>query len=548
MIKTFKPFDTWIGREDTEDFLDLNDTAENRVYQMVDVDNPNEKVYTAKEIYWLKKLKRGEIKVRGMSIKNNRLVENDSKPHGKLLTEKIAGYSQNLKRCESDVVRYNSLTVLMPKKTGRYTILKVIETGEYRPMICVLVKDNETGKKYLKYSLTCSTFENETFTNAIVLRGHEGGYLIPKDDVPFVSVELIQDDFDVVDIVNKAFDKLSKPIMNVRNELESILEKGWSAVSLDDYHYFISPEGLVDLKLGCKIYKELKDTFDGLMNLGDDHYGFGGIDYNIIVNSCIIGDMLEELGAKYVDFMDLFNLGNLKFCLNRERATDFETNLSLNGYTVKKICDRYAGMKETDISDIKYTDFCLNPFKFDKREYMKYAYCLVTGANENKRVFIERDTPSVVVLYSKNLDFLCDSWVHQFMLELNKFLNRFGWRIDDVDKKYMYLSNMFDPELYPESKDLISQYFDGVSLIDGEAIKIKIENLRRVLSKYPFNLDEEANNRKRALKWSDIIFNFSNADTSKEVSDMLNTTKQVYPLIENASDNMIIMEFLDSRE
>lgn len=217
MIKTFKPFDTWIGRENTEDFMNLNDTAENRVYQMVDVDNPNEKVYTAKEIYWLKKLKRGEIKVRGMSIKNNRLVENNSKPHGKLLTEKFAEYSQNLKRCESDAVRYNSLTVLMPKKTGRYTILKVIETGECRSMICVLVKDNENGKKYLKYSLTCSTLENETFTNAIVLRGHEGGYLIPKDDVPFVSVELIQDDFDVVDIVNKAFDKLSKPIMNVRN-------------------------------------------------------------------------------------------------------------------------------------------------------------------------------------------------------------------------------------------------------------------------------------------------------------------------------------------
>ena len=548
MIKTFKPFDTWIGRENTEDFMNLKDTAENRVYQMIDIDNPNEKVYTAKEIYWLKRLKRGEIKVRGMSIKNNRLVEDNSKPHGKLLTEKFAEYSQNLKRCKSDTVRYNSLTVLTPKKTGRYTILKVIETGEYNPMICVLVKDNETGKKYLKYSLTCSTLENETFTNAIVLRGHEGGYLIPKDDVPFVNVGMIQDDFDVVDVVNKAFDKLSKPIMNVRNELESILEKGWSAVSLDDYHYFISPKGLVDLKLGCKIYKELKNAFDSLMNLGDDCYGFGGIDYNIIVNSFIIGDMLEELGAKYVDFLDLFNLGNLKFCLNREKATDFETNLSLNDYTVKKIRDRYAGMKETDISGIKYIDFCSNPFKFDKREYMKYAYCLVTGANENKRVLIERDTPSVVVLYSKNLDFLCDSWVHQFMLELNKFLNRFGWRIDDVDKKYMYLSNMFDPELYPESKDLISQYFEGVSLIEGEAIKIKIENLRRVLSKYPFNFDEETNNRKHALKWSNIFFNFSSADTSKEVLDMLNTTKQVYPLIENASDNMIIMEFLDSRE
>lgn len=112
----------------------------------------------------------------------------------------------------------------------------------------------------------------------------------------------------------------------------------------------------------------------------------------------------------------------------------------------------------------------------------------------------------------------------------------------------MYLSNMFDPEMYPESKDLISQYFDGVSLIAGEAIKVKIENLRRVLSKYPFNFDEKTNNRKRALKWSNIIFNFSTADTSKEVLDMLNTTKQVYPLIENASDNMIIMEFLDSRE
>ena len=548
MIKTFKPFDTWIGRENTEDFMNLKDTAENRVYQMIDIDNPNEKVYTAKEIYWLKRLKRGEIKVRGMSIKNNRLVEDNSKPHGKLLTEKFAEYSQNLKRCKSDTVRYNSLTVLTPKKTGRYTILKVIETGEYNPMICVLVKDNETGKKYLKYSLTCSTLENETFTNAIVLRGHEGGYLIPKDDVPFVNVGMIQDDFDVVDVVNKAFDKLSKPIMNVRNELESILEKGWSAVSLDDYHYFISPKGLVDLKLGCKIYKELKNAFDSLMNLGDDCYGFGGIDYNIIVNSFIIGDMLEELGAKYVDFLDLFNLGNLKFCLNREKATDFETNLSLNDYTVKKIRDRYAGMKETDISGIKYIDFCSNPFKFDKREYMKYAYCLVTGANENKRVLIERDTPSVVVLYSKNLDFLCDSWVHQFMLELNKFLNRFGWRIDDVDKKYMYLSNMFDPELYPESKDLISQYFEGVSLIEGEAIKIKIENLRRVLSKYPFNFDEETNNRKHALKWSNIFFNFSSADTSKEVLDMLNTTKQVYPLIENASDNMIIMESLDPRE
>lgn len=185
MIKTFKPFDTWIGRENTEDFLNLKDTAENRVYQMVDVDNPNEKVYTAKEIYWLKKLKRGEIKVRGMSIKNNRLVEDNSKPRGKLLTEKFAEYSQNLKKCESDEVRYNSLTVLMPKKTGRYTIMKVIETGEYRPMICVIVKDNETGKKYLKNGLNCSTLENETFTNAIVLRGHEGGYLIPKDDVPF---------------------------------------------------------------------------------------------------------------------------------------------------------------------------------------------------------------------------------------------------------------------------------------------------------------------------------------------------------------------------
>ena len=78
---------------------------------------------------------------------------------------------------------------------------------------------------------------------------------------------------------------------------------------------------------------------------------------------------------------------------------------------------------------------------------------------------------------------------------------------------------------------------------------LRVQNhYRRVLSKYPFNFDEETNNRKRALKWSNIFFNFSNADTSKEVIDMLNTTKQVYPLIENASDKMIIMEFLASRE
>lgn len=550
MIRTFKLFDTWIGREDTDDFLDLDDTPNNRVYQMVDVDNPNEKVYTAKESYWIKKLKNKEIKIYGMSIENKRLVKNKVNSSRKLLSDKVKGYGHSFERCSSNEMCYNSLTTILPKKTGRYTVLKVIETGEYRPMTCAIVEDNETGKKYLKYSLTCSKFDNETFTNAIVLRGYDGGYIVPKDDVPIVNVEVIQDDPDVTDVVNMAFDKLSESMKNIRSKLAKLLDDGWRVVSLDEYHYFISPDGLVDLKLGCKIYKELEDAFNDLENFGEQFklQDFAGINYNIFVDNFVIGDMLEEVGAKYVDFIESFNLGNLKFSFNRGKNIEFKANLSLNSYAVKKVRDRYTGMKETDISDVRYTDYCLNAFKFEKRKYMKYAYCLINGVNENTRILVERNTPSEVVIYSKSLDFLCDSWVHQFVLKLDDYFKRFGWRIDDCDKKIVYLSNMMDPDSYSKDTDLIYQYFDEAAVVGDGAVKIKVESLRKMLSKYPFNGEYEYTGSNRVLKWSEIIFNFVVADASKEVCNELRTTKQTYHLIENAVENMIIMEFLNSGE
>lgn len=513
-LKTFRVFDTWIGQEHSEDYLDLEDTPDNRVYQMVYTKNPNDKVYTAKESYWVKLINSKKIRVYGMAVKDNRLVEIKPSLRGRFLSQKLKGY--DYKKYAADNVRYSALTTILPKKTGRYTIEKIIETNEFKPMIYVLVRDNHTKEVYLKCSLMCNKFENEVFTNAVVLRGIDGGYLIPSREVTSIKVNSILDDADTAEMVNKAMNIFVKSALKVKEKVDKLVADGYLILSIDDYHYFINPEGIMDLKIGCQIYKELGECFDSIKN----------VDYYVFTNKFILGDMIEEAGASYCDFLTNFNLGIVKQIMNDDKTFKVQSNLSLNRYKAKRSREDMLTVVETDISGVRYHDFLFDAFEFNKRDYMKNAYKLVSGINESITVPFNYNG-HVIIVYSKDADLLYRCWAYQFVINLKKLFRDSGLQIVSSSNKFVHFKDTNE-----DGTNTFADYVLNSSSKVGDHLKISMSKLRDVLSRH-IELDIYKNREyKGPFSWAEIVFTMVNVDTPKAVDKLFNNRARLYKLLE----------------